>query len=647
MPGNQLSKQFVFDNIYWENNSQESIFQDIGQPVVFNALNGYNCSVFAYGQTGAGKSYTMFGVDDDPVHEGLVPRMCKAILSVKLSSVTRNSSGSVKSSKKGMFEPDSTSTDSEVTPPTPPGLARSLGLGNGMGSSHTSDQFTVKVSYIEIYLERVKDLLAESTYDNKLKVRENPTTGTYVEGARVVEVQSYDELHRLLFEGSRRRAMAVTRMNENSSRSHAVFTICLNQTVVDEYESVGKDSKIHLVDLAGSENQKSTGATGMRQREASYINKSLLTLGRVILALTKNSVMAAKASARENIEKMKTPDVDKDIEGSTGLGHMHPAFADTPTREKYMTMDLRDSDDEEDTTIDCTEHETDTKSRRHDHNGMLPVPYRDSVLTQLLRECIGGNAKTMIIATIRSEMEFGDDTLTTLRFAGMAKKVVNTATVNQQSFTMSTIERLQRQISKLESELAESAIAIRASESDVKVTKIMQTEPTGGSGKIFQSNDSEEVQSVGGSDKHAEIEYLRAAIKELTSQRDCARQVQQLQLQQIEDLRRQALERESKLLEEQRIKEEQIRFLMSIQSKSKAAKEAVRQTQMQESGLDSGGTSESAARLRGQEAFMCLSLKKASSQAARLADEAAKTPVCTTIDAWSSKFLEFYAGNEK
>lgn len=622
---NNQTKQYAFDNVYWETNTQDLIFQDIGQPIVYNALNGYNCSIFAYGQTGSGKSFTMFGHEENSDHEGLIPRVCKAILNVKLSAITFPNTQKIDVDNNNN-NVDNHEFSSNVNTST---------------TSNNSDNFAIKVSYIEIYLERVKDLLSESTYDSKLKVRENPTTGTYVEGARLVELQTMEELQRLLLEGSRRRAVAITRMNENSSRSHAVFTIVISQTLSDMYQTVTKHSKIHLVDLAGSENNKMSGTNGMRQREASYINRSLLTLGRVILALTKIGKVQAR-SAREGATtpERQRPGVYEVEAQKPDYDTMSVCSSGTSGQDGFKDTDFIIDSDDEDTDL-ATNYDGDdvgvpprrepsSPKRRDSTTGQssntIIVPYRDSVLTQLLRECIGGNSKTVLIATIRAEIEFCDDTLTTLRFAGMAKKVVNNAAVNQQTFTMSTIERLQRQVQLLESELASSTLAMKNSESTNQPSSYSSHDP---------DHDLDIADKI--RDKQSEIEYLHATIRELTSQRDCARQVQQIQLEQIEEIRQKNSEREMKLLEDQRIKEEQIRFLMSIQNKTKQEKQEAKKERENHEGL-------SEAELRGREAFMCISMRKAQSEAAKLVEEVAQTPICGVIDSMANNVFKFYKG---
>ncbi|KZV94023.1 kinesin-like protein [Exidia glandulosa HHB12029] len=220
--------------------------------------------------------------------------------------------------------------------------------------------FTVEVSYIEIYNEKVRDLLNPKNKGN-LKVREHPSLGPYVEDLSKLVAGSYEDMMTLMDEGNKARTVAATNMNETSSRSHAVFTLLLTMKRhdVDTNLDTEKVSRISLVDLAGSERANSTGATGQRLKEGANINKSLTTLGKVISALA----MASQ---------------------STGKG----------------------------------------KKKADEF-----VPYRDSVLTWLLKDSIGGNSKTAMIAAI-SPADY-DETLSTLRYADQAKKIKNKAVVNE------------------------------------------------------------------------------------------------------------------------------------------------------------------------------------------------------------------------
>ena len=332
-------KTFAFDRSYWSFNKrdsnfagQEDLFSDLGKPLLDNAFQGYNNCIFAYGQTGSGKSYSMMGYGEE---EGVIPRICR-----------------------DMYERIETTTQAD---------------------KNTS--CTVEVSYLEIYNERVRDLLNPSTKGN-LKVREHPSTGPYVEDLAKLVVRSFMEIDHLMDEGNKARTVAATNMNETSSRSHAVFTLTLTQKRHDVETNMDteKVAKISLVDLAGSERATSTGATGARLKEGAEINRSLSTLGRVIAALA---------------------------DASTGK----------------------------------------SKSKN------TQVPYRDSVLTWLLKDSLGGNSLTAMIAAISpADINF-EETLSTLRYADSAKRIKNHAVVNEDP-NARMIRELKEELAQLRSKLS-------------------------------------------------------------------------------------------------------------------------------------------------------------------------------------------------
>ena len=285
----------------------------------------YNVCIFAYGQTGAGKSYTMMG-RLEPNQKGIIPQMCEDLFA-RINS-----------------------------------LKETQNL-----------QATVEVSYMEIYCERVRDLLNPKNKNNNLKVREHPILGPYVEDLPKLVVNNYLDIDRLIDEGNKARTVAATNMNETSSRSHAVFTLIFTQKRLDIQTDLVTEcvSKISLVDLAGSERANSTGAQGARLKEGANINKSLTTLGKVISAL-------AEVSSTNN-SKAK-------------LG----------------------------------QSATSNQKRKNEF-----IPYRDSVLTWLLKENLGGNSKTAMLAAISPADINYDETLSTLRYADRAKQIVCKAIVNE------------------------------------------------------------------------------------------------------------------------------------------------------------------------------------------------------------------------
>uniref|UniRef100_A0A6Q8PH56 plus-end-directed kinesin ATPase n=1 Tax=Homo sapiens TaxID=9606 RepID=A0A6Q8PH56_HUMAN len=294
--------------------SQKQVYRDIGEEMLQHAFEGYNVCIFAYGQTGAGKSYTMMGKQEKD-QQGIIPQLCEDLFS-RINDTTNDNMS-----------------------------------------------YSVEVSYMEIYCERVRDLLNPKNKGN-LRVREHPLLGPYVEDLSKLAVTSYNDIQDLMDSGNKARTVAATNMNETSSRSHAVFNIIFTQKRHDAETNITteKVSKISLVDLAGSERADSTGAKGTRLKEGANINKSLTTLGKVISALAEMD-----SGPNKNKKKKKT--------------------------------DF--------------------------------IPYRDSVLTWLLRENLGGNSRTAMVAALSPADINYDETLSTLRYADRAKQIRCNAVINE------------------------------------------------------------------------------------------------------------------------------------------------------------------------------------------------------------------------
>ncbi|KAI8639944.1 hypothetical protein BD408DRAFT_434717 [Parasitella parasitica] len=249
-------KAFTFDKSYWSADKndpryadQQAVYNDLGEELLDHAFDGYNCCIFAYGQTGAGKSYSMMGYGEDI---GIIPRTCEE-------------------------------------------LFKRIGA-----NSQPNLTYRVEVSYIEIYNEKVRDLLNPKNKGN-LKVREHPSLGPYVEDLSRLVVTSFQDIDHLMDEGNKARTVAATNMNETSSRSHAVFTVFLTQKRLDDLTKLEteKVARISLVDLAGSERANSTGATGARLKEGANINRSLTTLGKVIAGLAEQSSQEGKRGKKK------------------------------------------------------------------------------------------------------------------------------------------------------------------------------------------------------------------------------------------------------------------------------------------------------------------------------------------------------------
>ena len=223
---------FTFDHLYHWETATEQVFQDMGNPLVDKLFDGFNATLFAYGQTGSGKTHSMMGNAQDP---GVIPKVCGAIFE-KVRAASEDTT------------------------------------------------ISVRASYIQIYREALEDLCVADKGD--LKIRRDPKFGTYVQGLSEHELTSPAGLTNLIEEGNKRRAVASTLMNAESSRSHAVVVIKVDQEIKGEGAKVRKQSKINLVDLAGSERSSKTGAQGDTLKEAISINQSLSALGNVINALT-------------------------------------------------------------------------------------------------------------------------------------------------------------------------------------------------------------------------------------------------------------------------------------------------------------------------------------------------------------------------
>ncbi|KAJ2334614.1 Kinesin- motor protein, partial [Coemansia sp. RSA 2673] len=279
--GPTSAQTYHYDGVFGPKATQEHIYERIVSPILDEVMQGYNCTIFAYGQTGTGKTYTMEGdLDASEVDHGLaVPA---------LPSSNGNSSDLLCHSRL--------STRAGVIPRTLHNLFYAL--------DKQSAEYYVRVSYVELYNEELRDLLASNDVPGDaagLKVFESGTDkGIIIQGLNEMAVTSARDAVAALQAGAQRRAVAATRCNEASSRSHAIFTITVfirERAVTAEGEDIVKLGKLNLVDLAGSENIGRSGAQDMRAREAGNINKSLLVLGRVITALVeKNSYVPYRDS---------------------------------------------------------------------------------------------------------------------------------------------------------------------------------------------------------------------------------------------------------------------------------------------------------------------------------------------------------------
>nr|XP_010313480.1 kinesin-like protein KIN-12E [Solanum lycopersicum] len=326
--------RFTFDMVADENVTQEMLFKAAGVPMVENCMEGYNSCVFAYGQTGSGKTHTMLGDIEGgtrrhSVNCGMTPRVFEYLFS------------RIQKEREARRE--------------------------------ENIKFTCRCSFLEIYNEQILDLLDPSSVN--LQIREDTKKGIHVEDLKEVEVTSARDVMQQLLQGAANRKVAATNMNRASSRSHSVFTCVIESKWESQGVTHHRFARFNLVDLAGSERQKSSGAEGERLKEATNINKSLSTLGLVIMNL---------------------------VSISNGKSHH--------------------------------------------------VPYRDSKLTFLLQDSLGGNAKTCIIANISPSSCCSLETLSTLKFAQRAKFIKNHAFVNEDA--SGDVLAMRIQIQNLKKEVA-------------------------------------------------------------------------------------------------------------------------------------------------------------------------------------------------
>jgi len=297
-------KVFSYDSVFTMDSTQQTVYEESAFQLVESVLEGYNGTIFAYGQTGCGKTHTMMGVTSDENLKGVIPRAFDHIF------------GNIKSS-----------------------------------TSNSQKNYLIRCSFIEIYNEEIHDLVGDDV-KARLDLKESSDKGVFIKGLSMHIVKSVPEIQKLMTLGFKNRSVGETAMNKDSSRSHSIFTIYVETSETDAKGNPRITlGKLNLVDLAGSERQSKTGATGDRLKEANKINLSLSALGNVISALV------------------------------------------------------------------------DGKSSH--------IPYRDSKLTRLLQDSLGGNTKTVMIANISPASDNYDETLGTLRYASRAKNIKNQPKVNE------------------------------------------------------------------------------------------------------------------------------------------------------------------------------------------------------------------------
>jgi len=421
-------KTFTYDYAFGMDSQQEEVYSETGYPIVESVIEGYNGTIFAYGQTGTGKTFTMEGSEEPHELRGIIPRSFDQIFYTV--------------------------------------------------EQHPNTQFLIRVSFLEIYNEDIYDLLSKGS-NSKLDVKENSDSGFYVKDLNSFVVKGIEEMKQVMIAGKKNRHVGQTNMNRDSSRSHSIFTITVERSETGE-DGVNhyKVGKLNLVDLAGSERQSKTGSSGDRLKEATNINKSLLTLGNVISSL---------------------------VDGSTH------------------------------------------------------IPYRDSKLTKLLSDSLGGNTKTVMIANIGPADWNYDETISTLRYANRAKSIQNKPKLNEDPKD-ALLREYQEEIQKLK-----AALELQGGGG---IDPSMANQVTGGSAGVVEKTvyveDYEKIKQLEEQLEKEKLELERSAeeeIRKVEAQKELAdNEKQQLieALKQQQSKQRRAKEKQQRLLKKLKGMEERL-----------------------------------------------------------------------------------------
>jgi kinesin family protein 3/17 len=434
-------KTFTFDAVYDCNSKQTDLYAETFAPLVDSVLDGFNGTIFAYGQTGTGKTYTMEGVKDDPGQRGVIPNSFDHVFSH---------------------------------------IAKSC-----------DQQYLVRASYLEIYLEDVRDLLAKDQTKN-LELKERPDTGVYVKDLSSFVCKSVSEIEHVMAVGNQNRSVGKTEMNEHSSRSHAIFIITVECSELDtEGQAHIRVGKLNLVDLAGSERQAKTGAVGERLKEATKINLSLSALGNVIASLV------------------------------------------------------------------------DGKSSH--------IPYRDSKLTRLLQDSLGGNARTVMVANLGPASYNYEETVTTLRFANRAKNIKNKPRINEDPKD-ALLREFQQEIARLKAQINEPS----EKKGPRRRKKITKNEPSdqssdrriegvNGSGDAIEEGDDSEGDNE--SEEDEEEASMKEIAEKLATEKELLESDTTMIAEEKEELLVEVRRKEAMLIRERAEKDKMVAKIKAMESK--------------------------------------------------------------------------------
>ena len=436
-------KTFTFDAVYDCNSKQLDLYAETFAPLVDSVLDGFNGTIFAYGQTGTGKTFTMEGDRNDPEQRGVIPNSFEHIFSH---------------------------------------IAKS-----------ENQQFLVTAQYLEIYMEDLRDLLAQKDQAKSLELKERPDTGVYVKDLKPYVCKSITEIEHVMKVGNQNRSVGRTNMNDHSSRSHAIFIITVECSQMDDNgEAHIRVGKLNLVDLAGSERQAKTGAMGDRLKEASKINLSLSALGNVISALV------------------------------------------------------------------------DGKSNH--------VPYRDSKLTRLLQDSLGGNARTVMVANIGPANYNYEETITTLRYANRAKNIKNKPRVNEDPKD-AMLREFQEEIARLKAEINKKVPGVKRKGREKKIKKKQKSIDMKGENEKendveIKSESDAEVSDAGEDEEEEEDDdSIRDMEANLATEKELLENDTSMLAEQKDKLLHEVRRKEAMLVREKEEKEKMANTILKMESK--------------------------------------------------------------------------------
>lgn len=481
-PEEDLNKKynFTFDYVFHPECSQKEVYDIAASNIISSVLDGYNGTIFAYGQTGSGKTYTMYGpTNSNLATNGIIPRSITQIFEYiakngeiypeTVTNVESNPMSTPKTPKKSGHSNDITTPKKLNSPFVGPKTPKALNSNDLTPKSQQSNNnltpktpktssgqdtltpkspkpstteigpqsmfekkprrsdgkfwFSIKASYMQLYMENLYDLLSDDMTGQKVLLRRDTTDDSFqMTNNTIVNITSIESMNQLLEQGNRNRMTRSTQMNQISSRAHTILSLWIE--TVGEVTKIGR---LNLVDLAGSEGSAKAGTTGDALREGNSINSSLLTLGNCISRLTSKEYSDFISSQPDSKSKIA----------------LNNGSESTCSDDKFCLTSL----------MKFSMPNEPTKPKK----STFFIPYRDSKLTMLLKDSLGGNAQTLMIATVSPSSFNASETLNTLRYAQKAKMIRNKAVVNMDPKDALLIQ-LQKEVDELQERLSQQTL---------------------------------------------------------------------------------------------------------------------------------------------------------------------------------------------